>query len=373
MTAADPVIAAVELGELATRYPRTVGRNARLGSHGPGPDSQIAVLRTDDGRVGWALTEGPTGPVGPLVGRSLSELIGSDGIREAALQPFDAALHDLLGVVEDRPVAALLGGSVSGDTAVPVYDGAIYFDDLDPEDGPLGIDRLLEECAQDAALGFTGFKLKIGRGNRWMDREAGDRRDIEVTRAIRDAYPDARLLVDANDGYDRAGFLAYLEAVADVGLYWVEEPFLDDRDDLLALRARLDELSPDTLIAEGETSPDVDALLPIAADGGIDILLMDVMSFGITAWRRVMPAVVAAGAEASPHAWGRPLKTLYGAHLAIGLGSVPVVEGVPGVTDGVDTALVGIRDGAITVTDRPGFGLPLPPADRIRPIREDRA
>ena len=80
-------------------------------------------------------------------------------------------------------------------------------------------------------------------------------------------------------------------------------------------------------------------ILVDANDGyDLDVLLMDVMSFGVTRWRQTMPAVREAGVVASPHAWGRPVKTLYAAQLAAGLGSVEVVEGVPGMTAGVDAA-----------------------------------
>ena len=104
------------------------------------------------------------------------------------------------------------------------------------------------------------------------------------------------------------------------------------------------------------------ALLPIARRGDLDVLLMDVMSFGVTRWRQTMPAVREAGVVASPHAWGRPVKTLYAAQLAAGLGSVEVVEGVPGMTAGVDTSAYEFTDGRLTVPDRPGFGLPVPEA-----------
>ena len=368
MTSADPRIASVRLARLETRYPRTVGRNARLGSHGDGPDSDVAVLVTDDGRTGWGLVEGPPGDVARVEGRRLSELADpAVGVLDPADRWLDIALHDLLGVVHDAPVHALLGGRGTADVAV--YDGALYFDDLDPQESPRGVDALLEECRADAALGFRDFKLKIGRGNRWMDRAAGDARDVAVTRAVREAFPDARLLVDANDGYDLEGFLAYLDAVADIGLYWVEEPFLDDPGDLKALRAWLDDRSPATRIAEGETSPDVDALLPVATSGAIDVLLMDVMSFGLTAWRELMPHLAGTAVEASPHAWGRPLKTRYAAHLAAGLGNVEVVEGVPGRVAGVDPALLLPRDGVLRLGDAPGFGLPLPDAAHLRPTR----
>nr|WP_156607011.1 enolase C-terminal domain-like protein [Auraticoccus cholistanensis] len=344
---------------MPTRYPRTVGRNARLGSHGSGGESQVAVLRTDSGAVGWGLVEGAGGDVDAAVGRSLSELLDpATGVRSEEHRWLDIALHDLLGVVEDVPVHALLGDH--GQPTVELYDGAIYFDDLDPEDAPRGVAVTLQNCLDDHALGYRGFKLKIGRGNRWMPRHEGDPRDIEVTRAVREAYPDAKILVDANDGYDLRGFCQYVDAVADLDLYWVEEPFLDDADDLAALRRHLDEVSPSTRIAEGETSPDVDALLPVAGRGHVDVLLMDVMSYGLSRWRALMPELVQLGVKASPHAWGRPLKTLYAAQLAAGLGNVDIVEGVPGTTDGVDTSAYLFAEGHLTVPDRPGFGLPVP-------------
>ena len=350
-------VARIERSTIRSRYPRTIGRNARLGSHGDGGDADIVILHTDTGKVGWGLVGGPI-VADEVIGRSVIELIDpGTGVRDESLRGLDFALHDLAGQILDLPVHALLGGA--GPKTVPCYDGAIYFADLDPDDAPGGLAAVLEHCAADDAAGYRAFKLKIGRGNRWMDRAAGDARDIEVTRAVREAYPEHRILVDANDGYDCAGFIEYLRAVDDCDLYWVEEPFLDDADDLARLRSYLREAGSATLIAEGESDPDHDSLLKIAGRGDIDVLLMDVVSFGLTAWRSVMPRIAEAGVHGSPHAWGLPLKTLYAAQFAAGLGRIDTVEGVPGETVGVDTSGYLWLDGELTVPDRPGFGLRL--------------
>jgi len=362
MSDPDAIVTAVKTGTLRAVYPRTVGRNARLGSHGSGGDTPVVVIETNTGHRGWGLVEGQQRDASALVGRPVAELIDpAAGVLDPDLHWLDIALHDLAGMLMDLPVHRMLGAA--GSPTTPVYDGAIYFDDLDPEEQPRGLEVVLANCAADATAGYGAFKLKIGRGNRWMDRESGDQRDIAVTRAVRKAWPAAKILVDANDGSDCTGLLNYVDAVADCGLYWIEEPFLDDAADLARLRTHLDSVSPDTLIAEGETSPDVEQVMSIAADGHLDILLMDVMSFGVTRWRQLMPRVREIGVQASPHAWGRPLKTLYAAQLAAGLGQVPIIEGVPGHTAGVDTSSYRFTGSALTVPDLPGFGLPVPVLD----------
>ncbi|MEQ4206794.1 enolase C-terminal domain-like protein [Actinopolymorpha sp. B9G3] len=350
----------LERSTIRSRYPRTIGRNARLGSHGSGPESQVVILHTDSGISGWGLVAGAVPPAEQVVGRTVVELFDpAVGTVDASVLGLDFALHDLAGQLLNLPVHQLLGAR--GESSIPAYDGAIYFDDLDPQDAPTGVAAPLANCAADYALGYRAFKLKIGRGNRWLDRAAGDARDIEVTHAVRAAYPDAHLLVDANDGYDCDGFLRYLDAVAECDLYWVEEPFLDDADDLTRLRKALDRAGSSTLIAEGETDPDVAQLLRFAEAGVIDVVLLDIVSYGFTAWRSLLPRLADLGVTASPHAWGVPLKTLYAAQLAAGLGNVGVVEGVPGQTLGADTSGYRFDDGLLTVPDSPGFGIPLDP------------
>lgn len=365
-------IADVTIPELPSRYPRTVGKNARLGSHGDGPVARYAVVRTDQGATGWGLLRGGAqSPLGDLVGTTLAEVFAPGiGVTDPRAEPLDFALHDLAGVILDQPVYQLLGGA--GQTAVPCYDGAVYLDDLDPEESPRGIDAILTNCADDYRLGYRAFKLKIGRGHTWMEPADGLRRDIDVTRAVHERFPDCRILVDANNGYSSDGFLTYLDGVQDCDLFWIEEPFEESRDDLATLRRYLDERGATTLIADGEEShgqpeSDIPFLLGLASEHLLDVLIMDIVTFGLTNWRQLMPTLGEIGVRASPHTWGFPIKTLYAAHLAAGTGNVVTVEGVFGTAEGVDSSGYRLVEGNLHVPDKPGFGLNVPRAEGHHP------
>ena len=398
----DERLERIEAFEVRSRYPRRIGRNARLLDHGTGPSESALLLRTDSGATGWGLvTSGQSasphahrrrriveharrnGSVGltmperealeatvetaqRLLGRRIGDLFepGIGVIDDAAL-PLDAALHDLAGVILGVPVHELLGGR--GHPLVPCYDGAIYQADLDPEESPVGTDAVLACCAHDHALGFRAFKLKIGRGYRWLETEAGRRRDVEVTRTVRDRFPDCAILVDANDGYTADGFALYLDDVLDCDLYWIEEPFPENEADLVALRSSLTAAGAAALIAEGEApiaehedqASIEQRFLELAGKGLVDVALFDITGYGITRWRRLMPRLVELGVRASPHAWGSPLKTFYAAQLAAGLGNIPTIEGVPGATEGVDTSGYRLASGLLSLPATPGFGLVL--------------
>ena len=98
-------------------------------------------------------------------------------------------------------------------------------------------------------------------------------------------------------------------------------------------------------------------LYELGSKGLIDVALMDVGSMGLTAWRKVMPLLEANDIKGSPHAWDAPLKTIYAAQVNCGLGNGEIVEGVPGLVVGVDTSTYTLKNGILTLPDRPGFSL----------------
>lgn len=374
MSLSDHTLADVDFHRTTRRYPRPIGWNAKIGPHGQNRDLIACVLTTDQGATGWGYCGENEEEIRQFIGRPISDLIDPDVGTPLEARCLDIALHDLAGKILDLPVWKMLGGK--GGQTVPIYTGAIYFDDLNPNGDDIGLDAIIASCEQDAADGHAHFKLKIGRGFKWMDKEVGDARDVEVTKLVREHYPDAKILVDANDGYTPEGICTYLEKAASCDFYWVEEPFEETQQGLTLLRSTLDRVSPHTLVADGEARPaertvdppgpygkwsgdHLEELYALCERNLIDVLLMDVGATGFTAWREIMPRLLAIGAQGSPHAWSEPFKSYYAAQIGGGYGGVPIVEGVPGHVDGVDASDYVIKDGLLTLPDTPGFGMNL--------------
>jgi L-alanine-DL-glutamate epimerase-like enolase superfamily enzyme len=271
--------------------------------------------------------------------------------------PYDIALHDLAGVILDKPVYELLGNA--GKKSNKCYTGMIYFDDLEPAESPAGIDKVMENCQSDYDRGYRQFKVKIGRGNKWMEAEAGLARDIEITRLIAKTYPDCDVLVDGNNGFEVDQFLRYMRGIGDVKLFWIEEPFQEEREGLLKLKDYLEKHSPKTLIAEGEAGFDKEFLLELERDGLVDVFIPDICGYGFTKWRKLMAELRNKKILTSPHTWGSLLKSYYTAHLAAGMGNVVTIEGVTCDSGDIDLSGYKLADGMLRVADGAGFGMKL--------------
>lgn len=359
---AEHKIDSIVFSKVKLNYPRLVGKNARLDLHGHGPELDICCLRTDQGAMGWASLRGSKKEaeqlVPGLVGKKISDLFTPKaGTLSEKHIAFDMALHDLAGVVLQKPVYALLGKKDPFITKY--YSGMIYFDDLEPKDQPAGIDKILEECRFDYGVGYRQFKLKIGRGHKWMPKADGMQRDIEVTKAVATAFPDCEILVDGNNGFTSDEFIQYLKGIAGIKLFWIEEPFHETVEDYKKLREFVQQEKLDTLLADGEADPDQVFLKKLFEQKLLDVQLTDIEGLGFTNWRRMMPELVKTGTLASPHAWGSLLKTNYTAHLAGGLGNTVTIEGVTSSSDDMDLTAYAVKDGKLIPPDLPGFGMQL--------------
>ena len=198
----------------------------------------------------------------------------------------------------------------------------------------------------------------------WYPAKEGMEMDVKVYKMIYDEYKNKNvdLLVDANNGYTLDDTIAFMTGIGGIPLYWMEEPFPEEAEAGKKLRDWMNKNGfAKTRYADGEyiRPGQKDAAIEMVRDGIVNTYLNDIHAIGITNWLTAMPIVANARADASPHAWGDRLKTHYTTHLAAGLGNVSTVEGVTAFSDDIDYGSYPIRDGKITVSEEPGFGMKL--------------
>jgi O-succinylbenzoate synthase len=142
-------------------------------------------------------------------------------LREYRGHPFaraglEMALWDIQGKVEGQSLAEMLGGDR---TAVPVgVSIGIQADEA----------ALLDAVRGYLRKGYGRVKLKIAPGN-----------DLAPVRAVREAYPDLPLQVDANSAYQRADAQVF-QKMDEFGLLMIEQPLSqDDLVDHAELQSKL--------------------------------------------------------------------------------------------------------------------------------------
>ena len=343
--------------DLVSQRSKVAGKNARLDVHGDRATDRMLRIFTNAGLEGIGNCRADEKAAAQLVGKDPFELYRRDERKFAgSLGAGTMPLWDLLGKLLKKPAYELMGGA--GAEKVPVYDGSIYFADLLPQYADRWQERFREEIDMGLAIGHQAFKIKIGRGSKWMPRDEGDARDVEVIKLIRQhAGNDGLLGVDANNGYDLAGAKKLLEKVAGAKLAFVEELFPETVDACLALKEFIKEHGWATLLADGETQTELEAFKPFIARKAIDIYQGDMNHFGIDGILTEAGWAAEQKLRVAPHNWGslggyyqqlhvgRAIPNFYRAEHDPLLNTVLVAEGYQR------------RDGLATVPTAPGFGL----------------
>jgi len=353
----------IKFDEVHFRYPRPVGKNSRLGHHGTGPRLTFCTLITDKGAEGLGLIRGGKKQAEEafalIKGKKVSELFTpSAGTLTEKHYVFDFCLHDLAGIILNKPVYALMG--VEKPILTNCYSGMIYFDEMDPEENPAGLDKILENCSYDYNYGYRQFKLKIGRGGKWMSKEDGLKTDIAVTKLVYKHFPDCDILVDGNDAFTVDYFIDYLKGIEDIPLFWIEEPFRETKEDYKKLKEwMINNSRRNTLLADGEADPDLKLALELGKEQLLDVYLEDIRDYGFTRWRKLAPQLKSIGMMASPHAWGDTIKSFYATQYAAAYGNIPTIEGVTCFSTEIDLSGYKLHRGRLTPPSLPGFGMKL--------------
>ena len=283
-------------------------------------DVGVVKITTDEGLVGWGegsaavehlaqhlIGENPMDRAG-LWERCFHSLYNANnfvGFGGSALSAVDIALWDLAGKASGLPVCELLGGRVR--SRVAVYATGLYYTEGEFPD------RLLDEARGYVDAGFSGMKTKVG-GLSLED-------DVRRVAAIREAIGlEVKLMVDANHAYSASMASRMGRWLADLDVFWFEEPVNPrDIDGLLQVKADLP-----MAIAGGENLRTRFDFRDHLTRRAFDIVQPDVAHCGgLTEMQRIAAMANASGILVCPHVWGSPIMIAASLHLAATLPACP--------------------------------------------------
>ncbi|MBM3263689.1 MAG: hypothetical protein FJY97_09745 [candidate division Zixibacteria bacterium] len=342
--------------EISGESPKMIGKNAVKDDHGATTRERLVRVFTDTGQEGFGVTRASADEIGQeaeqALGQPVSEFLDpAEGIRSRGLEH---ALWDLVGQISDRPVWTFLGPSRR--ERIEAYDGGLYFCDLvAPEKG---LDRVAQEAQESVDAGHRAIKMKIGRGYRWMSAEEGFARDVAAIRRVRTVVgPDVLLMVDGNNGFDRAGAERLFEAIGDQDICWAEKLFPETIDDYVRLRDFLTRKELHTLIADGETLSAPEGLYPFIEPHLIDVAQLDMNQIGLSSWRRLAAFCEEFGVLCAPHTWSSRFALYASLHLGKAIPNFLSAEVPAYIPDVYHPVGFSFFQGAYRIAPLAGWGL----------------
>jgi L-alanine-DL-glutamate epimerase-like enolase superfamily enzyme len=283
--------------------------------HRLGVDSGSVVLRirTDAGITGWASISFGMIPGGPRVVQTILEheikpvLLGKDpafprriradlwkaleyqgvgGVAQFAIGAADIAIWDILGKNAGLPVYKMLGAYRD---RMPVYSMCGWYYDSDDD-----LSKFRRSIGAAMEQGYRAVKIKVGRGT-MEDDERRIRAAIEIT------GKGKRIMVDANQVFNRNDALRRGRLYQELNCFWYEEPLPPHEMEGYALLAK--EL--DIRIATGENLATKYAFADLIERRGADVVQPDNRrAGGVTEWMEIAAMADAYGIELASHGGG---------------------------------------------------------------------
>jgi L-alanine-DL-glutamate epimerase-like enolase superfamily enzyme len=326
-------------------------------------EATLVLVHTDEGVTGVASggdglpdrasLERLLAGIDPLrteVVREICETVDFHGGRPWAVE---VAVWDVVGKALGQPVWRLLGGRserldayASSGELVPAAERA-------------------ERCVALVERGVRAVKLRFHHAD-WRD-------DLAVVEAVRAAVGTRlEIMVDANQGWrmpgdrshrwDVAAAAQCAAALAELGVYWFEEPLrTDDHAGYAALRGLTG-----MRIAAGEMVRQAGDARDLVVRGLVDVVQADVLFVGgLSGCRRIAALCDLHGRAWSPHTWSNGAGLVANLHGALAFSTVPWVEvpydppaWAPPRRDWLLREPLEIAsDGTIAPPDAPGLGI----------------
>ncbi|HEY3059637.1 MAG TPA: mandelate racemase/muconate lactonizing enzyme family protein [Chloroflexota bacterium] len=273
---------------------------------------------------------------------------GRRGVALHALSGIDIALWDIKGKALGKPVSSLIGTVQR--TTVRAYASTLMPD----SEGETSrkVTELIERH------GFTAVKLG------WGPLGQDPAHDVRLAKAARVAAGDnVDVLIDAGLGYGNDAEVAIRVAreFEQLGIFWLEEPFLPDELDAYAKLAD----TVDIKIAAGEEDTTLWGFRELVERGHVDVAQPDVTRCGgITELLRIAAYVNKLGKACVPHAWKSGIIKAASLHVNAVLPDAWFQEYCVADTP-LNTRLTRqtfpLKDGYVDVPTAPGLGVDLDP------------
>ncbi len=337
--------------------PKLVGKKSHLDIHGRVTNERCLWIRTNHRVDGVGIGNLNRDLAKKIIGQTVDQIWDPKQGAVGLLGRADHAIFDFVGKILGVPARRLIGnGGLQQD---PAYDKSIYFADLLSEYEERGVARILEEVEAGLDAGHRALKVKVGRGYRWMPKQDGFRRDVELVTAIRKLVgAEIRLMVDSNNGYSFKERIQFLEAI-DTELFFVEEMFPEDPESNLRLKEYIQDQGWKALVADGESAREVAHFDPYLEVDALDVFQPDIRAFGLSLQWQLSELINSYGrlGRLAPHNWGSHLGVYMQAILASGIPDFLMAEMDSSSSDLFDTSAFKFADGLMTVPQIPGVGL----------------
>jgi L-alanine-DL-glutamate epimerase-like enolase superfamily enzyme len=198
----------------------------------------------------------------------------------------DIAVWDILGKAAGLPVYKMLGAVRD---RMPAYAMCGWYRENDKDHSQYK--RTINETLE---IGYRAFKVKVGRYGLDDDVER-----IEVGRKT--AGKDIRILVDANQAFNRVEAIRRGRAYQELGCFWYEEPLPPwDHEGYAEVAAALD-----MRIATGENEYNKHAFMDLLLKKGADVVQPDNRrAGGPTEWVEIGAIADGFGVELASHGGG---------------------------------------------------------------------
>lgn len=269
---------------------------------------------------------------------STNDILRDRGLALQAIACLDTAIWDVFGRAVGLPLHRLWG-SVADAIPISIIGGYYH----------LSLDEVRVMLERYVAQGFAGIKFKVGGKS--------PTEDAARVRAARDAAgPAFAIMVDANQGYDRASAVEFGRLVADLDIRWFEEPCRWTNDRRWMRDVRYQTGIP---VCAGQSETTLRGIRDLIVDGAIDVSNFDASwAGGPTIWRKAAGLAAAFGVQLGHHE-----EPQVASHL---LASVPDHTFVECFDEERDPFFWRLSDmsarvanGVYTLPERPGFGIEL--------------